>query len=114
MAIPVRVRDREREAVIAYLRGRELVTHVYVEAWRRAQLEGTSGTVTALTYLVDRSHPQYAGRLDEARQLKLVRDGRGQSGANRDYVVNTAQHLRERGVRDRSLERLCDALTGAR
>src|SRR5215475_1679188 len=49
---------------IEYLRAREQVTTVYRETMRQITL-ATNPTrqVTALLYVVDRSHPQYAGRL---------------------------------------------------
>jgi cation transport protein ChaC len=95
---------------LAYLRERELVSGVYREAMRPVRLAG--GTmVEALAYLVDAAHPQYAGGLELAEQLRLVRRGRGNSGANIDYVLNTAAHLRQLGIRDRGLEALAAALT---
>src|SRR3982074_360386 len=59
-----------REATIEYLREREQVTAVYLETMRRITLTATpQRDVTALVFLVDRSHPQYAGRLDVERQV---------------------------------------------
>ncbi|WP_428698690.1 gamma-glutamylcyclotransferase [Stappia sp.] len=102
-----RVAGRNRDSVVAYLREREQATMVYLEAHRRVRLAGgPAEPVTALTYLVDRAHPQYAGVLSLERQLELVRGGVGQSGANPDYVLNTVDHLSELGIRDRGLEEL--------
>src|SRR5690606_33352999 len=65
--VAFRVKAADREEVIAYLRAREQVTAVYVEAWRPIRFMGGQGgggqTGVALTYLVDRRHPQYAGIL---------------------------------------------------
>lgn len=93
----------EHEDVIAYLRERELVTRVYIERWRQVRLE-SGETVPALTYLVDRRHPQYAGRLPDAEVCDIVRRGRGISGDNLEYVANTISHLREMDVHDPHLE----------
>ncbi len=102
-----RVAGRNRDAVVAYLREREQATMVYVEAHRRVRLAGgPAEPVTALTYLVDRAHPQYAGVLSLERQYELVNGAVGQSGANPDYVLNTVDHLAELGIRDRGLEAL--------
>lgn len=98
-----RVAGKNRESTISYLRERELVTRVYLERWRRLRLEN-SGQATALVYLVDPRHEQYAGRLSDKETGDIVRRGHGQSGANIDYVINTVEHLREVGVRDPHLE----------
>jgi cation transport protein ChaC len=95
------VEESEREATLAYLRAREQVTQVYVEAWRPVRLHRPDAAdVLALCYVVDRTHPQYAGDLSRERQLEFVRGSAGQSGANRDYVLGTAAQLRALGVRD--------------
>jgi len=77
---------------VAILRLREQDRGVYREAWRTVAL--TDGTrVRALSYLVNEKHPQFAGRLDVAEQVKLVARSRGESGRNTEYVRNTAKHL---------------------
>jgi cation transport protein ChaC len=97
--------------VVNYLREREQVTMVYQEARRKAALQDGSGRkVEALVYLVDRNHEQYAGKLPLVDQLEIVRNSRGKSGHNQDYVLSTARHLMESGVRDRALEWLANGL----
>ncbi len=107
--IAFRVASKERDGVIAYLRGREQVTAVYLERMRPIRFADGAET-SALAYLVDRSHRQYAGKLDEETQFRLVADATGQSGANRDYVISTAAHLAEIGVPDARLSRLAARL----
>ena len=104
-----RVAEAEAARVVAYLRAREQVTAVYLERHRPIRFSG-GGTDTALAYLVDRTHAQYAGKLDLATQLALVADAEGRSGANRDYVLNTAAHLAELGISDAALEWLAEKL----
>ncbi|WP_367195315.1 gamma-glutamylcyclotransferase [Amorphus sp. 3PC139-8] len=108
-----RVAAEEREATIDYLRAREQVTMVYLERTVRAALaDGSDREVSALTYVVDRSHAQYAGPLPRERQLEIVRTASGQSGPNPDYVLATADHLEELGVHDDNLHWIADALRG--
>jgi glutathione-specific gamma-glutamylcyclotransferase len=92
-----------RETTIRYLREREQATAVYLERIAPITLE-CGGRVAALTYVADRLHRQYAGRLDREAMLTYVRGGEGQSGANAEYVLETYDHLRAIGVRDRDLE----------
>ena len=101
--VAFRVRPDNRQAVVDYLRERELVTHVYVEAIRKVRLD--SGLhIRALTYVVDRAHQQYAGGLSVDEALSGVCGARGQSGPNEDYVINTVEHLKTLGLRDHHLE----------
>ena len=106
--IAYRVAPSHRDSVVAYLRDREQVTGVYQERIRRIEVEGVSAA--ALTFTVDRSHAQYAGKLDEETQFSIVRDASGKSGMNRDYVIATADHLAELGIRDDLLARLAARL----
>ena len=98
-----------REATIRYLREREQVTSVYLERTAPVTLE-CGERVPALIYVADRLHDQYAGRLDREAMLEHVRNGQGQFGRNTEYVLETYDHLREIGVRDRDLEWLAAKL----
>ena len=111
--IAYRVERTKRGATIAYLRGREQVTMVYREAWRDVLLAGSpERRVRALVYIVDRGHPQYAGRLDLDAQLHFVRQGHGSSGANPDYVLATVAEIEAQGIRDTDLHLLAERLKG--
>ena len=111
--IAYRVAKKNRAETIAYLRAREQVTMVYRETVRGVTLlTSPERRVQAVVYMVDRGHPQYAGRLDLAMQLHLVRQGHGQSGANRDYVLSTVHALEALGLRDRDLHLLAERLRG--
>jgi glutathione-specific gamma-glutamylcyclotransferase len=113
--IAYRVSAKERADVIAYLRKREQVTSVYREVIRPIWLRSEPAqSVQGLCYVVDRGHPQYAGRLPLEQQLHHVRQGHGQSGANRDYVVATVAALEQLGYRETELHRLAALLGGQR
>jgi glutathione-specific gamma-glutamylcyclotransferase len=103
------VEDTRWAEVQAYLREREMDNGVYREAMRSVRLAG-GGRAEALAFLVDETHPQYAGRLDVAEQVRLVRLGVGESGANPEYVLETANGLKALGIRDRYLDELIAAL----
>ena len=105
--IAFRVAPDLRDATIDYLRAREQTTHVYREVKRSVWLNnGSQQRVSALTYVADRSHVQYAGRLPLDEQLRIVRQGRGRSGNNRDYVLATVKAIEAEGFRDEQLHRL--------
>jgi cation transport protein ChaC len=110
--VAFRVAPEDWDAVLANLRLREQVTAVYLERMRDIRFaEGSAAR--ALTYLVDRTSGQYAGKLDEDQQFRLIAHARGRSGENRDYVINTAAHLAALGIPDAGLDRLARRLAAA-
>jgi cation transport protein ChaC len=111
--IAYRVPMAERAATVAYLRAREQVTSVYRESMRPVWLkQSPQRRVSALCFMIDRGHAQYAGRLSLDQQLHHVRQGHGQSGANRDYVIATVTALEELGFRETELHLLAERLAG--
>jgi cation transport protein ChaC len=112
LGVAFEVAAAEWENVFAYLQEREQDRGVYREAWRNVVL-ASGATVEALAYLVNEKHPQFAGRLEVAQQVKLVSSGTGESGGNVEYVRNTAQHLLALGIHDKMLMEIVNALDGS-
>jgi cation transport protein ChaC len=109
-----RVAAPQRAETLAYLRSREQVTKVYRETVRSVLLSGKpERRVDAVCYVVDRGHPQYAGRLSIGEQLQHIRGAHGQSGANPDYVLSTVAALESMGCRDEELHVLAERLKSA-
>jgi len=106
--LALRVPRREAAEVLAYLDEREMFDHVYFRRRLPVQLvaAGTAAapvSVRAVTYVVDRAHHAYAPPMPAERIASVIAEGHGESGANRDYLLNTIAHLAEIGVRDRML-----------
>ena len=99
----------EWQQVRLYLKERELMTSVYREVLRPVRL-ADGRLVLGLAYVVDEHHDQFAGNLSLEQQLAMVRAGVGLSGRNVDYVLNTARHLAELGIRDRQLMAIAELL----
>jgi cation transport protein ChaC len=111
--IAYRVTAKHRAATIQYLRDREQTTAVYREMVRTTWLSGQpERRVDALCYVVDRGHPQYAGRLSHDRQVQIVRQAHGRSGNNCDYVVETVKALETLGIVDHELHVVAERLKG--
>ena len=98
------------QATVDYLRERELVTSVYLERQVRTTL-ADGRNVKALTYVIDRAHPQYAGAVTIEEAARVVESAVGRSGPNPVYVANTVAHMRELGIRDHWLESVAAAIT---
>jgi cation transport protein ChaC len=97
-----RIAPEAAAATLAAVRRRELVTGVYEEITARLRLDD-GRHCSAVTYVANPGHAQYAGRLPPEETLRLVRQGCGLSGPNLDYVRNTHRHLAELGIADRAL-----------
>jgi cation transport protein ChaC len=111
--IVFRVAAHRRSDTVEYLRSREQTTNVYREVMRSVWLENEARhRVSALAYVVDRGHVQYAGRLSLSEQLRYVQQGHGRSGNNRDYVLSTVTSIEKQGFRDPQLHQLALMLHG--
>lgn len=96
-------RARARDT-LSYLWDREMVLGVYRP--RILTVRGPDGPVACHAFTVDRSHPQYAGGLPVDEMVRLIRQGTGLGGPNRDYLASTVRHLDVLGITDGPLHRL--------
>jgi cation transport protein ChaC len=103
--VALRIAPQDRDAVIAYLNERELTGYAYRPAIVGAEVDG-GRHVSAYTFVTDPTHPQYAGDLGLERSAELIMAASGQSGLNRDYLMNTLSQLESLGFRDETLHAL--------
>jgi glutathione-specific gamma-glutamylcyclotransferase len=90
---------------------REMPNGVYDPRWLRCQT--AAGEVTALGFTLSRRSPHFTGRLDDAEMLHILRHASGRYGSTLDYLLRTAEALREHRMCDRESDRLL-ALARAR
>jgi cation transport protein ChaC len=62
--------------------------------------------VNALAFTLSRRSPSFVPPLSDDELLDILRHARGRYGSTLQYLAETARCLRERGVRDREIERL--------
>ncbi|SDD16319.1 gamma-glutamylcyclotransferase [Belnapia rosea] len=112
--VAFRVAAGQAEAVLAYLDARENLAGEAVYTRRRlpVRLLDSGRMVHAVTYVADRRHGAYCRPEAEVAAATIAR-GVGQAGANRDYLMNTVQHLRALGIRDAALDRIAALLPPA-
>jgi glutathione-specific gamma-glutamylcyclotransferase len=99
-----RVRREQADEVLEQLWAREMPTGVYDPRWLACRT--ARGEVHALAFTLSRKSPQHTGSIDDSRMLHILRHAKGRYGTTLDYLLRTAQALRERGVKDREIERL--------
>jgi len=100
-----RVKPEHALEVADNLHAREMVTGVYEPRWLKFRLEDGRIT-TALAYVADRRHPQYAGKLELPEVARRIRGAIGKTGSNVEYLRNTVLHLEEMGIHECSLHRV--------
>jgi glutathione-specific gamma-glutamylcyclotransferase len=98
-----RVTARDEAQVIEYLHGREMMNYVYRDL-RLAIRTADGRKASALAFVADQKHEQFAGHLSAEEAAAIVSGARGTAGPNEEYVFNTLAHLREIGIRDHWLE----------
>lgn len=83
---------------------REMVVGSYRPRWVKVDADGRS--IVALTFVVRRDHPQYAGRLSPAAEVDVLARACGAFGSSLDYLERTRVALVAHGIVDPYLERL--------
>lgn len=106
-----RVAAQNAAQVLRYLRAREQITGVYRETLLPISMPDLGiDQVQALTFVVERNHPGYAGALGLAEQAHMIRAATGQAGCNLDYALSTISHLHDMGCPEPRLTRLVSFL----
>lgn len=90
------------DEVLAALRERELISSAYVERQVALRLR-SGGEVTALAYVIEKSHAQYRGGLPLEDQARIIASATGGRGPNTEYLYNTVGHLEDLGIDDADL-----------
>jgi cation transport protein ChaC len=97
--------ERQRAAQeLERLWAREMPTGVYDPRW--VPCRTPQGVVQALAFTLSRTSPSYVPTLSDDELLHLLRGATGRYGTTLQYLLDTARCLRERGLRDREIERL--------
>ena len=110
IGVALRICPSQDRHVRDYLAKRELVSYAYFETLYPVTLlcDGPAWGEQreALCYIVDRTHPQYAGGLTLEQQAERILAAAGSSGPNVEYLEKTLAKLDELGISDPELARL--------
>jgi cation transport protein ChaC len=91
---------------------REMVVGSYRPKW--VHLDAGGRALAALTFVVRRDHPQYAGKLSLARQVETLATAAGAFGSSADYLERTRVALIAHGIADPYLEHLAAGVMARR
>lgn len=96
-------KDRAAEE-LQRLWDREMPNSVYDPKWLPCQTP--QGKVKALAFTLSRRSPQFVGHLPDHALLSILQTAKGGFGTSMDYLLETANSLRNCGIRDREIERM--------
>ena len=91
---------------------REMLGKVYTPKWVRANT--AQGVIHAITFVIDRSSAAYTGKLDEDRIVSIAMNASGHYGSCSDYLIDTAESLKQENIQDTKIFRLASELLGRR
>jgi glutathione-specific gamma-glutamylcyclotransferase len=103
------VPDVKVDGVLHALWEREMPRRVYSPRVMRIDL-ADGETTCALTFVADRAHDAYTGRLEVDEMARTIADCSGARGPNADYLFNTLRQLDALGIRERRLYALSRAV----
>lgn len=112
--VAFRLVEDDVEAAWERLWEREMGSGIYRPVWVSLE-SGDHDRIVALTFVVNREHPHYAGPMPSERMADIMAGAKGSYGLCRDYLAGTIEEMRKLDVSDSDLEELLsrvDAIEG--
>ena len=102
--LALRVAADAVQSELGVLWNREMITGAYTPRWVR--LASDEGPIEAVTFVVNRGHPRYTGKLERREIARRMATASGPLGASREYLESTVAELDRLGVRDGAMHAL--------
>lgn len=83
---------------------REMHSDVYQSCW--LTLDTSAGPMTAIGFITNTAHKQYAGGLTDSETARIIANACGENGLCRDYLASTVAALARHGIGDDTLSTL--------
>jgi glutathione-specific gamma-glutamylcyclotransferase len=93
-----RIAAAEVESELTILWRREMTSGAYRPHW--VTVEQGDVRIRALTFVANREHARYAGKLPVDEVVMRIASAEGQIGSNRHYLYKTVEHLDQLGICD--------------
>jgi cation transport protein ChaC len=108
----LRIAEGEFDTALRAIWRQEMGPGWYRAVWLDVECpNASSGAVRAVSFAADHSHPLYVDApLSEAETAAVIAGACGANGACAEYLLDTVEDLRRRGLRDMELERLQSAV----
>jgi cation transport protein ChaC len=100
-----RIAAQQVESELRILWTREMLGGIYRPRWVQVLVD-SEATVRAITFVANREHPRYIGKLPEAIIAHRIAWAAGEFGTNRQYLFQLENHLETLGIVDGPVHRL--------
>ncbi|MEK7436030.1 MAG: gamma-glutamylcyclotransferase [Pseudomonadota bacterium] len=110
--VAYRIAPDKAESELRLVWRREMLLGAYIPRWVRVSDGETQ--FRAITFIINRAGPAYAGRLSPEAIVERLTTCHGRMGPGLDYLLHTVDALRACGIEDRHLQDLCDRAHAAR
>ncbi len=104
--VAFRLDDASLQEDLATLWAREMHNGIYMPEWLAVTTD--SSPFTALCFVADPSHAQYAGTLPDDDVAAVIASAEGKFGSCRDYLASTVHALDAHGFADDALQSMLD------
>ncbi|MFH1604363.1 MAG: gamma-glutamylcyclotransferase [Pseudomonadota bacterium] len=104
--VAYRIASNKVENELRLIWRREMLTGAYVPRWVKVSDGETD--FRAVTFIINRAGPSYAGRLPPETIIERVMTCHGRMGPGIEYLLHTAEALHDCGIEDRQLQKLCE------
>jgi cation transport protein ChaC len=102
--VAFRIAARHAAEELRLLWRREMVLGSYCPRW--VPIDAGGSAMRAITFVVNRRHPSYAGKLPFETVIRTLVSTRGYLGTSAEYLLETVKGLVEHGVHDAYLMEL--------
>ncbi|NKJ38418.1 gamma-glutamylcyclotransferase [Rhizobium sp. SG570] len=109
--VAFRIAEPDLESELAVLWKREMITGAYAPRWLDVFDADGDRFGNAIAFTIDHNSPNYAGNLEREVIISRLASASGFLGTSADYLFQTAEGLRSRGVLDDELDALAIAVT---
>lgn len=104
LAFRIAAKDTERELKLIW--NREMIGGSYTP--KIVKLKTDDGAIRAITFVINRDHENYAGRLASDAIAEIIAKAAGPLGPCADYLFSTVEQLQKLKLHDRHLYHLAD------
>lgn len=109
--VAFRIDPEQAPTIMEALWRREMPSGAYIPRWMNCRTE--NGPVSALTFTMNRNTDAYVRDLPHDHLVEIVRNAHGSYGPCIDYVLETADALKQHGIADKRLATLARSLRQA-